>query len=120
MRWSRFFPRPWRDRYGEEVDDLLKHSSRPLRDRADVIIGAFEARWHHAATLVGHSDGTRRVVRAVAGVLVVTGVVGAAWAQGRLAHGFVEIPGHWWSSLAVSPTFVGMALAALAWTPRRL
>lgn len=56
---------------------------------------------------------------ALAGVLVVAGIVGGAWATPRLQDGWVEIPGHWWSTLAVLPAVVGVGLAALAFRSGR-
>jgi hypothetical protein len=45
-RLLRLYPRPWRDRYGEEFDALI--SSRPpsVVDRLDIIRGAIDARLH--------------------------------------------------------------------------
>ena len=60
-----------------------------------------------------------RSLPALAVVLIVAGILGGAWATPRLQEGWVEIPGHWWSTLAVLPAVVGTGLAALAFRSRR-
>ena len=60
-----------------------------------------------------------RSLPALAVVLIVAGILGGAWATPRLQEGWVEIPGHWWSTLAVLPAVVGAGLAALAFRSRR-
>jgi hypothetical protein len=38
-----------------------------------------------------------------------------AWSVPQLANGIVEVPGHWWSTLAASPLLLAAVLAVLAW-----
>jgi hypothetical protein len=107
----RLLPAQWRARYGGEVSDALAHSRRPLRDLLDVTRLAVEL---HGREL------TMRPLWIVAAALVALGLAGAAWATPQLADGVAEIPGHWWSTLAVMPLVVGLALAAgLVWWRRR-
>jgi hypothetical protein len=40
----RLYPRPWRDRYGDELEALLEARPPSLRDRFDVVRGAIDAR----------------------------------------------------------------------------
>jgi uncharacterized membrane protein YeaQ/YmgE (transglycosylase-associated protein family) len=114
VRWSRLFPRQWRERYGDDIDDQLRDSARPVRDRLDIAVSAIGARWRNLATVLARQPRLLSAARAAAGVLVLVGIVGGVWAQARLAHGALEIPGHWWSSLAVAPAVVGATIAALS------
>lgn len=103
----RLFPREWRRRYGDEITDLLASSNHPWRDRADVLAAAIAARAERITAV--------RNVRLTAAALVVLGVLGGFWATPRLSDGPREIPGHWWSTLAVLPAVIGLGLAVAAW-----
>jgi hypothetical protein len=99
----RLYPRSWRDRYGDEVLELLEKSQRPIRDSADVAVRAVILR---AADLGRH--------RWAAVLLVVIGVEGLLWSVPQLQDGLTEVPMHWWSTLAVLPMAVGLAMLALS------
>ena len=42
----RLYPPTWRDRYGPELDDLVAHRRMRIRDIADLLAGAIDARLH--------------------------------------------------------------------------
>lgn len=54
--------------------------------------------------------------KAIAVLLMVVGLVGAFVTSGQLTNGWVEIPMHWWSTLATAPLFVGVLL--MVWPQR--
>jgi len=49
----------------------------------------------------------------VGAILVIAGTVGVAWSAPQLTHGLVEIPGHWWSTLASAPLLVGAVILVM-------
>ena len=119
VRLLRLFPAQWRDRYGEEVTDLLGGSRRPVRDRLDLL------RVLPGEHVFALSE-RRNLVRwfpILTAALIVLGLVGAVQVIPDLQDGWVEIPGHWWSSLAVLPGLIGVGLAVVAiaarWSRRR-
>ena len=114
-RMLRLFPRAWRAAYGSEVTEMLARSERPWRDRADLVRAAAAVRGHQLVDpLLERTDGMR--YQLVAGLgLVVLGVAGGFWVTPQLAHGIVELPQHWWSTLAVLPAVAGIVLLGVAW-----
>jgi ABC-type Fe3+ transport system permease subunit len=92
----RMLPGEVRARHGEEVAELLDGSTRPVRDRADVLLAALGLR-------LGAMTG-RLLVVAVLGVVVLT--FGLVHAVGHLRDGAIEILDHWWS------TFILVGLAS--------
>ncbi|MDQ4070088.1 MAG: hypothetical protein M3203_11540, partial [Actinomycetota bacterium] len=115
-RWLRLFPKPWRDRYGGEVDEVLERSRRSgLADGLDLLAAA-PAVW--ADHLRDRRTTLMRTVRAVAVMLVAVGGVAVTWAVTELQGGIAELPSHWWSGLATVPLLAGLALSWLAWRPR--
>ena len=42
----RLYPRSWRDRYGEEFEDLLAQRPPSVRHRLDIVRGALDAHLH--------------------------------------------------------------------------
>lgn len=104
MRWSRLYPRAWRDRYGAEVDELLVRSGRPWRDRAGVVIAAAGQHVERMAAMSRSlSTNARRLLVGAAAAYGVLGAMGVLWSARRLTDGVPEIPMHWWSVLAVVP-----------------
>ena len=55
----------------------------------------------------------------VGAILVIAGTVGVAWSAPQLTHGLVEIPGHWWSTLASVPLLVGAVILLVMGLRRR-
>lgn len=51
-RLLQLYPKPWRDRYGDELDALLGASPPVFRDRIDVVRGAIDARLHPELVVV--------------------------------------------------------------------
>lgn len=66
-------------------------------------------------TLLEGTDTTMRNLRAAGIGLVAVGLAGVAWVIPQLADGIIELPFHWWSSLAALPLVAGTALLAAAW-----
>lgn len=54
-----------------------------------------------------------RVLFLLATSLIATGIAGAAWSSTQLAEGIIEIPRHWWSTVATLPIVAGAALLLL-------
>jgi hypothetical protein len=111
-------PAEIRARHGDEVEDMLASSTRPVRDRGDIAIAAVGLRLGRA---------TRPLL--VAAVIGVCGfALGLADALGNLQHGAMEIPDHWWSTFIATGFTVSLFAAivlrlaqsrAIAWTGRR-
>jgi hypothetical protein len=111
-RLLRLFPREWRERYGQEVEEALEHSSRPARDRLDLVRAAVSVRGQDVRSRL-----ERAVRRAGLGVLsgaalVLAGAAGTWWSQANLSGGVGEIPRHWWSTAACLPLAAAALLAA--------
>jgi hypothetical protein len=102
-------PPAWRRRYGEEAIDLLGRGGHPVADAFDLARCALELR------IRGTEAHMRRNLTIFALVAAVLGGLGVAWSVPQLAHGIVEVPGHWWSTLAASPLLLAAVLAVLAW-----
>ncbi len=99
---------PKRQRYGDEVLDLLATSRRPWADTADLAGTVVQLR----AEQVRNPS-----ARCAAAVLTVIGLIGTAWAVPQLQHGLAEVPMHWWSTLAALPAALGASLLALSLLP---
>lgn len=79
-RLLRLYPRPWRERYGDEFAELLSARPPSLRDRLDIVRGAMDARLH--PQVVG-SPAPRTVAardRLLAISAVTAGLMFSAWA----------------------------------------
>jgi hypothetical protein len=106
----RMLPAGIRARHSEELAELLDSSTRPVRDRADVLVAALGLR-------LGAMTSPLLVV-AVLGVGGFT--VGLIHAVGQLRNGAVEILDHWWStSIVVRLVSMLCAVAALVMAQRR-
>ncbi len=106
----RLYPRAWRERYGEEVLDLLASSHRPVRDSADWPPGpspCAPAMWPPGCAATAGPPSS----------WVVIGLQGLLWSVPQLQEGIVEVPMHWWSSLAASPLVAGLAMLVLSFAP---
>jgi hypothetical protein len=55
----------------------------------------------------------------LAAACIALGLAGAILVIPDLQDGWVEIPDHWWSTLAVVPALVGVGLAVIAVGARR-
>jgi len=108
------FPRDWRDRYSDEITEFLEHSRHPLSDTSDMAWCAGLMRLEQMTA----KETLMHILRVFSIVLIALGIVGVGRAVSELAHGWAEIPLHWWSSAAIAPLLLGAALAAVFWWPR--
>jgi hypothetical protein len=116
----RVYPRAFRDRYADEIDQLLRQGGRPVSDRVDLLTAAVRVWRQHFGSSTGRSRGRENVMRvllAAAGLLLL-GAVTTGWAVVGLADGPAELVRHWWSSLALLPLAAAGLLAGLAWARR--
>lgn len=79
------FPRDWRDRYGDQVEDMLRSSDTPVRNSFDVVRAAVLCRLNKLCQLTNalKEKMMRRLVLIVSAVLLVTGVVLTSLAADR-------------------------------------
>ena len=84
----RLYPRTWRQRYGEEMRELLAAQKPSLRTFADLVAGAIDARLNpQQSSIPAHgAEGARIMVKAFrcapAGVTVQDQLRSAAWMVG--------------------------------------
>jgi hypothetical protein len=102
-------PRDFRTRYGDEIRELLDHSSRPLADTLDVACLAVHL---HLEVFMRHL----LHLLSLSGLVVSLVVLG--YTVNDLSSGITELPRHWWSSGAAMAV-VATTAAALA-THRRI
>jgi hypothetical protein len=106
----RMLPAEIRSRHGDEVADMLESSTRPTRDRADVVIAAMGLRLGRMA----------RPLLGVAMLLVAGFTWGMFHAVRNLEHGTVEILDHWWSTFILGGLLTSVtAVAAITVAHRR-
>jgi hypothetical protein len=108
----RLFPRSWRARYGDEIADHLARSTRPARDRLDLLV-ALGAVWSDESARRLPMLISRAWMRAVAAGLCAVGIVTTALATTELQDGLVELPRHWWSAPAPLPLAAAAVLLAV-------
>ena len=90
----RLYPRRFRERYGDEIDDLLGGAT--LRDAADLVRGAASER------IAGLRRPHARPVKALVLAAALTAAGGLVWLGyviAGLAGGIAALPRHWWSVL---------------------
>lgn len=105
MRYlARLYPRTWRDRYGQEVAELLAASPHPWRDGINVAACAAVA-WLEVPMI--------KVIVLLSAVIT---LVLFGFAVGQLAGGVPEIARHWWSSASagVAACALGASISVLA------
>jgi hypothetical protein len=106
-------PRAWRRRYGDELLDELRSRRATPALLLDVLVLVVRLR----AEQLG-----RHLVAVL--VICLPAAAGGAFATysavGRLAHGWVELPGHWWSAPWPALTIAFLAIAGAACAGRRL
>ena len=102
IRWLlRLYPKQFRDRYGDELVELIERSDHPRRDAVDVALHAGRLRLETLMT---------RSLRHLLDVVVVVAVFGLGYAVNDLQGGITEILRHWWSSFAL--VFTALAITA--------
>ena len=96
-------PRDVRARYGEEISEILAESTRPVRDRADIVLAALGLRLGSALPAL------------VAAALVSVALAGVAifHSVANLQGGVGEIGRHWWSTFALAGFLTSISAAAL-------
>jgi hypothetical protein len=102
------FPPAWRERYGGEAVDLLGRGGHRAADTIDLLRCAIELR-------LSEEPHMRRTLAILAALAAAIGAAGLAWSVPQLTNGIVEVPSHWWSTLAASPLLVAAVLGVLAW-----
>lgn len=98
----RMLPPAVRASHGDELEDMLAGSSRPIRDRADVIVAGIGLRLGRAL----------RPVLVATLAFMVASAFGMVHAIRNLQYGAVEIPHHWWSTF-MAAAFAGSIVAAI-------
>lgn len=100
-------PEEHRDRYGEEMLELLHHSSRPTGDLINV--AAYVLRWHMEAAL-------REPLIIVAAILAAVSLFAGGYVVAELADGLTELHKHWWRTLPFLGFLIAVGLAVVART----
>ena len=101
-RWLlRLYPSRFRDRYGDEIADLLADSDHRARDVINVAVAALRLRWETDMT---------RPIRHLADAFVILTVFILGYAVNDLQHGIGELGRHWWSSMALAITVVALVV----------
>lgn len=107
-RWLvKLMPEQHRDRYGEEMLELLQHSSRPTGDLINV--AAYVLRWHMEAAL-------REPLMIVAAIFAAVSLFAGGYVVAELADGLTELHKHWWSTLPLLGPLLASVLAVAART----
>ena len=104
----RIYPHDWRQRYGQEVEDLLDRSDRPMRDSVDVAVHAIAKRMENCM---------RRfisLIQIVATILAAVSLVGFGYALNDLAGGITEVARHWWSTIPILGFAISGAMLLVA------
>ena len=110
-RWLlRLYPVWFRDRYGDELADLVARSDHRLRDVVNVAVSACRLRWENRMT---------RPLRQLANAFVIVTVFVLGYVVNDLEHGISEIGHHWWSSIALVITVLAIAGRAAIETVHR-
>ncbi len=88
------YPRRWRRRFGLEVEELLAASSRPVRDRLDLLVAAPGV---VLAQLRSGDTMTLATLRMGLAVALGAGLALTVVALTQLENGLVELGQPWWS-----------------------
>jgi hypothetical protein len=95
-RWLlRLYPKAFRERYGDEVLEMINRSDHPRRDALNVAVHASRLRLQ---TLITHP------LRHLLDVIVVLAVFDLGYTVNDLHGGVSEVHHHWWSSFALAVT----------------
>lgn len=97
--WLRvLLPTSFRDRYGDELMELLGESRHPLRDSVDLIFLAIRLNLENAMTGVFRWTGLG---------LILVGMFASGYATSDLGDGLAEMHRHWWSTAPVVGVLAG-------------
>ncbi len=105
---ARLLPASFRDRYGDELAELLERSPRRLADTVDVLFLAVQV---HMEVLM------RRPLHTLAVVAFGASLVLFGYSLNDLGSGLAELPRHWWSSGAAAAV-VASGAATVVTRPR--
>jgi hypothetical protein len=108
----RLFPRSWRTRYGDEIADHIDRSTRPARDRLDLLV-ALGPVWSDETARRLPMLTSRMWMRTVVAGLCAVGIVATVLATRALQDGLAELPRHWWSAPAPLPLAAAAVLLAV-------
>ena len=97
----RMLPVQIRTSHGDELEEMLACSTRPARDRADIVIAGMGLRLGRATRPL--------LVAAVIGTYA--SALALVVAIGNLQRGVMEIPAHWWSTFTAAG-LIGSLFAA--------
>jgi hypothetical protein len=97
------YPRRFRDRYGDELAELIVRSDHPRSDAINLAVHASRLRLEAVMT---------RPLRHVLNAVVLLTAFALGYAVNDLQDGVTEVPQHWWSSLAL--VVLVLAIAARA------
>jgi hypothetical protein len=84
-RVLRLYPRPWRERYLDEVADLLAARPPTLRDQVDLLRGALDAWLHPQVTARSSANDDGPIVKPV-GAAALAMLGGFLWATGGVVQ----------------------------------
>jgi ABC-type Na+ efflux pump permease subunit len=117
-RLLQIYPRAWRDRYADEVADLLAARPPTTRDRLDLMRGAVDA-WLHPQVLSSSAPRDEHAAGRSLGFAILGVLGGVMWAVGGVAQhvgGWDPMTGykHNEGTMIVLAASVVTALAALA------
>lgn len=84
MNLLRLYPAAWRDRYLDEVSDLLAERPPSLRDRLDLMFGAADA-WMHPQVAAKPREETELIMRPIAAAALFV-IGGGLWMTGGVVQ----------------------------------
>jgi hypothetical protein len=111
-RLLRLYPATWRERYAEEVADLLAARPPSLADRLDLIRGAADAWRHPQVVRTGAGAGAEDRGRGSVTATIPAVLGGGAWAAGGVAMRASQTDE--WSTVAWLLLVLGALLTGLA------
>jgi hypothetical protein len=101
IRWLLLlYPAWFRDRYGDELADLVARSDHRRCDMVNVASAACRLRWENRMT---------RPVSHLANAFVVITVFVLGYVVNDLEHGISEIGRHWWSASVLVTTVLALS-----------
>jgi integral membrane sensor domain MASE1 len=96
----RALPGEYRERYHDELAEMLATTRRPMLDRVDVLVAAVGLR-------LGRAIGVVLIAATLAAVVCSLGLV---YLVAELRNGVVEVPHHWWSTLVAAGSMISVAM----------
>jgi hypothetical protein len=104
-RWLlRLYPKPFRDRYGDELAEFIADSNHLARDVINIAAHAIRLRLETLMRI--------RPLRHLANAFVVATAFVLGYVVNDLEGGVTELGRHWWSSIAL--VLIALSIAARA------